>query len=197
MSKYLSRLLALVGEKKDSVHVVVSTIAFHDWIEKGVSVSGHDVPEVWFISLSFRVCSQEIAPSGHPNAVMARQRTKVYWNGTCGKTIAYHHKMMTAQNLCDKRVRGWGRKTTTVKRKPFLVQGGHCFRVVRQFLLVFLLHSRQTSCCAAPRMPAPDGWVQITRGPHPLAERWPKIARAASAIAPKPWQPRTPPSMLW
>ena len=35
---------------------------------------------------------------------------------------------------------------------------------------------------------APDGWVQIIRGPHPPAERWPKLVRAASAGASKPWQ---------
>ena len=37
-------------------------------------------------------------------------------------------------------------------------------------------------------MPAPDGWVQIIRGPRPPAERWPKIVRVASTGAPKPWQ---------
>ena len=37
-------------------------------------------------------------------------------------------------------------------------------------------------------VPALDGWVQIIRGPRPPAERWPKIVRAASAGAPKPWQ---------
>ena len=35
---------------------------------------------------------------------------------------------------------------------------------------------------------APDGWVQIIRGPRPPAERWPKSVRAASAGASKPWQ---------
>ena len=35
---------------------------------------------------------------------------------------------------------------------------------------------------------APDGWVQIIRGPRPPSERWPKTVRVASAGASKPRQ---------
>ena len=37
-------------------------------------------------------------------------------------------------------------------------------------------------------MPAPDGRIQIIRGPRPPAERWPKVARTVSAAQPKPLQ---------
>ena len=35
---------------------------------------------------------------------------------------------------------------------------------------------------------APDGWVQIIRGPRPPSVRWPKTVCTASAGASKPWQ---------
>ena len=60
---------------------------------------------------------------------------------------------------------------------PFLDGGGHCFRVVRQFVFgsVFVTLVRRRVMPCRGWMPVPEGGgggVQIIRGPRPLAGRW-------------------------
>ena len=62
----------------------------------------------------------------------------------------------------------------------------HCFRVKVRFVVVssFVLGVRREM----PRRgwsTAPDGWVQIIRGPRPLSECWPKVGRNSADFHPK------------